>query len=458
MSYPREIAAKTGPGFRCCSTVRTGYISASDIPYTSMSVSQLKSRKINIILLAMVFAVAIFLRLPPHAFSPGAPLSFLAAIHPQPAYKKLGFDEELYRKYANAISEEGLGAYPGVVQAYIEAQTERKGSILPPVRFLFIFTGYVWHSLFGAETLEGFHQIASVFSMLTLVLATMFVWRIRGMMWAVAIAALMGFAPTQLHMSQHALVDGFLTFWATLVLWLFWENLQAPRNWRWLAGYIVALALLVVTKENSFFVWVALVALLIGNRWLRFGTTTRELLIATILGPLLGVVILVLLAGGIGTLIQCYQLSVGKNFELHYAILTGDGPWYRYLVDLMLVSPIVLLLAIGTVFRLNRTMKSEWFMSIFIAASYLIMCNLKYGMNLRYGNMWDLPLRFLAFSEIVWLASFAKRYQSAIIASAVGLLAVFEFRQYIILAVHYPLYELITHDLLQALKILKTPY
>jgi 4-amino-4-deoxy-L-arabinose transferase-like glycosyltransferase len=422
-----------------------------------MPALELRRRKIDIILLALIFALGIFLRITPHAFSPGATLHFLAPIHPQPAFNQIGFDEELYRKYANAISEEGLGAYPGVVQAYIEAQIERKGSILPPVRFLFIFTGYVWHSLFGTETLEGFHQIASVFSVLTLVLATMFAWRIRGVVWAVAIAALMGLAPTQLHMSQHALVDGFFTFWATLVLWLFWENLQAPRDWRWLAGYIVALALLVLTKENSFFVWVTLVALLIGNRWLQFGTITRELLIATILGPLLGVVILVLLAGGIGTLIQCYQLSVGKNFQLQYAILTGDGPWYRYLVDLLLVSPIVLILALGTLFRLNRTMKPELFMSIFIAASYLVMCNVKYGMNLRYANMWDLPLRFLAFSQIVVMASWAKQYRTVIIAAAVLFLTAIEFHQYIVLAVRYPLYELITHDLLQALQILKSP-
>ena len=258
-------------------------------------------------------------------------------------------------------------------------------------------------------------------------------------------------------MSQHALVDGFFTFWATLALWLFWENLQAPRDWRWLVAYILALALLVMTKENSFFVWIALVVLLAANRWLVFGTITRELLVATVVGPLLGVVGLIFLAGGLDVFLQSYQLSVGKNFQLRYAILTGDGPWYRYLVDLMLVSPIVLILAVGTVFRLNRIMKPELFMSIFIAASYLVMCNVKYGMNLRYANMWDMPLRFLAVSQIAWLASLAKRFQTAIIAIAVVLLAAIEFHQYIVLAVRYPLYELITHDLLQALKILKTP-
>src|SRR2546421_2696599 len=422
-----------------------------------MSVIEVPSRKIDIVLLAIIFAIGIFLRVTPQAFSPGASFHFLATLHPQPAWTKTGFDEGLYREYVNAVSRDGLTSYPDIVEGYIDVQKKLPGSILPPLRFLYIFTAYTWHSLFGSEALEALYQVAAFFSILTLALATFFVWRVRGPTWAIAIAALMAVAPTQLHMSQHALVDGFFTFWATLVLWLFWENLKAPRDWRWLVGYIVALALLALTKENSFFVWIALVVLLITNRWLQFGTVTRELVIATILGPLLGVVVLIFLAGGIDTFIQSYQLSVGKNFQLAYAILTGDGPWYRYLVDLLLVSPLLLVLALGTFFRLNRAMKPELFMSIFIAASYLVMCNVKYGMNLRYANMWDLPLRFLAFSQIVILASWIKQYQGLIIGAAVALLAGIEFHQYLVLAVRYPLYELVTHDLLQALQILKSP-
>src|SRR5262249_49917266 len=244
------------------------------------------------------------LRITPQAFSPGAPVNILAPLHPQPAWNKIGFDEGLYREYVNALTNDGLSSYPDIVQGYIDVQKKLPGSILPPLRFLYIFTAYVWHSIFGATPLDALHQVASFFSILTLVLATFFVWRVRGPTWALAVAALMAVAPTHLHMSQHALVDGFFTFWATLVLWLLWENLQAPRHWCWLVAYIVALALLVLTKENSFFVWVALVVLLITNGWLLFGTVARELVIATVLGPLLGVVALVFLAGGIDVFVQ----------------------------------------------------------------------------------------------------------------------------------------------------------
>ena len=423
-----------------------------------MPAPELRRRKIDLILLALIVALGIFLRLPPTAFTGSAsPLHAVEFLHPKPKMESVGFDESLYTEYVHKLATLGLSAYPLIVQDYVDRQERLQRSILSPLRFLYIYSGYLWHLSFGTDPLLALKSVASLFSVLTLFVSIAFVWRLKGKAWALAIGALMCVAPTQIHMSQHALVDGFFTFWALICLWLFWENLQAPRDWRWLVGYVVALALLILTKENSFFVWIALVALLVANHWLRFGTVTRELVIATVLGPLLGGVILVLLAGGLSQTIHTYHYSLVKNYQLQYAILTGDGPWYRYLVDLLLVSPIVLILALGTLFRLNRTMKPELFMSIFIAASYLVMCNVKYGMNLRYANMWDLPLRFLAFSQIVAMASWAKQYRTVIIAAAVLFLAAIEFHQYIVLAVRYPLYELITHDLLQALQILKSP-
>jgi len=165
---------------------------------------------------------------------------------------------------------------------------------------------------------------------------------------------------------------------------------------------------------------------------------------------------LVFLAGGVETLVTSYTLSVGHNYQLTYAIVTGDGPWHRYIVDLLLVSPVIILLAIAAVFRLDRSMKPELFVAIFIGASYLVMCNLKYGMNLRYANMWDMPLRVLAFSQLVALLQPIARQRAWIIAADVGLICALEMRQYLILFVDFPLYELVSEGLLRALKILKS--
>jgi len=411
-----------------------------------------------ILTLCAIFAVGIFLRIPAPTFStaPG-PLQQLKLLHPAPKFDAIGFDEGLYREYVNGLIAGGLTSYPDIVDHYIEVQEKLTGSILPPLRFLYIFAGYLWHQLFGTEALAALRDIASFFSVLTLFLSTAFAWRLKGKTWALSIAALMSVAPTQIHMSQHALVDGFFTFWALGSLFLLWENLRKPANWLRLTLYTFALCCLVLTKENAFFVYIALLVIIVCNRWLSFGVVSRELLLCTIAGPLLGLVTLVFLAGGFGTLLATYQLSVSKNYQLAYAILTGDGPWHRYLVDLLLVSPIILILAAGAVFRLDRSQKPEFFLFIFIAASYLVMCNIKYGMNLRYANMWDMPLRFLAVSQLIAFAGRVPRYRNLIFSSTVFVLCATELRQYIILFVQFPLYELVPEGLLRALHILKTP-
>ena len=406
----------------------------------------------------LIFLAGTFLRLPPALFDESGPLHRLALLHPNSKWHQMqlvGVDEELYRGYVEEVSHKGLVHYPDIVVGYIEKQLKLPASILPPVRFLYILAGYLWHSLFRTEALTSLKSVASFCSILTLGVAAILAWRMRGPVWSVAVTALVAVAPTQIHMSQHALVDGFFTFWAILILWMLWENLHSARNWAWLAGYTVSLALLVLTKENSFFVWIAIVLVLVANRWLHYGTVSPELLVATILGPLLGVVTLVFLAGGIDVLLGTYRLLISKNYQLPYAIKTGDGPWYRYIIDLLLVSPIIMLLAIGSIFRIDRTKRPELFLLMFVAGSYLVMCNLKYGMNLRYANMWDVPLRLLAVSTLASLVAPFRQRSVLLFGLAIAVICSFELRQYLILFVQFPLYELVSEGLLRALHILK---
>ena len=48
---------------------------------------QSRPRKIDIILLALILAIGIFLRVTPGAFAPEATLHFLAPLHPQPVVR-----------------------------------------------------------------------------------------------------------------------------------------------------------------------------------------------------------------------------------------------------------------------------------------------------------------------------------------------------------------------------------
>src|SRR5439155_15382562 len=137
------------------------------------------------------------------------------------------------------------------------------------------------------------------------------------------------------------------------------------------------------TKENAAFAGFGLAGVLLLDRWLRFGTVTSRLLLLSVAGPLVGLLILVWLCGGANTFVATYRLVVSKASVLPYAIATGDGPWYRYLVDLLLASPLIFLLAWAAIFRLKFADKPSLYLLTFVASTYLLMCNIRYGMNLR---------------------------------------------------------------------------
>lgn len=424
------------------------------------------------------------------------------------AFRRTGFDESLYRRYVNlmdggaqsadvfqkdrsvksyrmTLNGAGAAAMPGLVDFFL--QTQRPAGTeceLPPTRFLYIYTSWLWkRAQFGGTpplsaeemrksgmtddrsldadhrdpALASLHRVACLFSILLMFAGGLCAWRMLGMPAGLGVLAFMACDPMQIHFSQHALIDGFFAFWAVLCLWTTWECLRNPRSAGWLAVHAASLALMVLTKENAFFVWCALAVVLLANRWLHFGSVTPRLVLVSIAGPLLGVAVLVLLSGGIGPFTEVYQILIAKAQSLTYARMTGDGPWYRYLLDLMTVSPIVVCLALGAVFALAPSRKELAFLAVFVGASYLIMCNVRHGMNLRYASIWALPLRAAAFCMIWQICRRLGHRQWLAATIAVAGLCAYEFRQYAILATNpdLPLYELIPADLLRLVRIIK---
>ena len=391
----------------------------------------------------IVAAIGIFLRV--HSY--------------EPFFDKGGFDEQIYSTYVTELDEKGPLQYPAIVQLYIKGQSSYPIALLPPTRVTFIAAASSWHSLFGGAELESVRAVSCVASILILFLSTAIAWRMRGRAFALAVLVLMSVAPTQIYMAHRALIDGFFTLVTLLVLGSLWELLQESKPVRvWLVIYGASLALLVLTKENAAFVYAAVVGLLIVNRWLKLGRISRPVLIVTVLAPILGGLILTLCAGGFGPLFTVFSLNAAKSVITPYAIATGDGPWFRYLSDLLLVSPAVMLFAIGGAFLQKRSDAAGWYLLGFIFFSYVIMCNITYGMNLRYANMWDFPLRYLALVPIfAWAESIGGATKRAfLIVGVVGVLSLFELANYLRIFVASTVYDPIPTSLLQALDILKS--
>ncbi len=430
------------------------------------------------------------------------------------SFRRTGFDELIYRRYvylmdggkqsfavpkkdkteailSATINQTGAMATPALSQIFLETQKDQMVMCeLPPTRFLYIYTAWVWKNIKWGDAqpldrkelmaekaarppgdpyakdasrrdpaLASLNQVACGFSILLMLAGGLFAWRMLGHAAGLGVLALMAVDPLQLHLSQHAMVDGFFAFWGLMCVWTTWECLRNPASKGWLVGHGVCLALMVMTKENAFFVYCGLALVVASNRWLKFGTVTSKLLLTSIVGPLAGLSALVALAGGVEEFMGIYKTLVLKAQDLEYARLTGDGPWYRYLVDLITISPIILCLALGALFALSGQRKELAFLAVFVAATYLIMCNVRYGMNLRYTSVWGMPLRFAAFLMIWQLCSRFQRAQWAAATVAIAGLCTYELRQYAIFATDNtnPFYETVPNDMLRRVNIIKSP-
>ena len=180
-------------------------------------------------------------------------------LYPSSTFHGVGYDEELYREYVNNLISSGLTSYPDFAEGYVERQQKFPAAIFPPTRFLLHLHRV---SLASSHRRRSARRTPPCFVPVQhsdAFAAGTFVWRMGGPGFGLGVLALMAFAPTQLHMSQHALIDGFFAFWATLSLWFLWENLRQPNSARWLILYALNLGLMVMTKENAAFrlCWIA---------------------------------------------------------------------------------------------------------------------------------------------------------------------------------------------------------
>jgi len=392
-------------------------------------------------------------------------------IVPWTSHHGMGYDESWYRKFLLILDEQGLSAYPDICSAYLQdGEAETTIAKVPPVRALFVVSGLIWKRLeFGSAppadlstdagvagdpALISLHRIATLFGCLALLPAWAFARRLFPGREALAALALFACSPLLIHTSQHGLVDGVYGTCALFVLWTLFESLREKAHRGWLAGFSISFALLILAKENSIFVGIAVAGMMLFSRRLGLAPAGLRHWAAAVIGGLTALVFLSWAAGGFRTMVDVYLLFIHKVQVLPYAHETGRGPWSRYLVDLMLFTPVTLCFALGGSFRTLGGDRRAIVLLLFLGITYAIMCSVPNGMNLRYTTIWEFPLRALAAVQAGALASrFARPGLALTIVIAV--LCVLDLRQYHHFFVTYRLYELAPEYLLRASDILK---
>ncbi len=392
-------------------------------------------------------------------------------IVPWTSFQGMAYDESWYRKYVHALDAGGLAAYPDLCAAYLaDGRDEKTIAKVPPLRALFVTSAYLWKRLaFGAAppvdvnsggdpgrdpALVSLHRVSTLFGCLGLFAALAFARRLFGDAEALAALALVACSPLLIHTSQHALIDSVYGTCALLVLWTLWEAMQKGARPAWLAAFGASFMLLVLAKENAIFPATGVAVLMLFGGPLGFGRADRRHWAAAFVGGLAAVALLSAAAGGFRGMTEVYLLFMHKVAVIPDTHSSSGGPWSRSLVDLMIFTPVTLCFALGGAFRVLREDRRALGLLVFVTITCAAMCQVRYGLNLRYTAIWDFPLRSLAALQAVALVARLPR-QRVLLAVLIALLCALDLAQYHHFFVTYRLYELPTDDLLRAAKMLK---
>ncbi len=400
--------------------------------------SWLRDKK-TLIALITILAVGIFLR-----------------VWPSTGFHKVGFDEGLYSKYVANAQKVGIWNYDEVVRAYLRFQAERSDAIVPATRVGFLVPATIIADVAQLDSLVAL-RCTSLAASITLLLAVLVIgFRMSGTERMLTLGALIAVAPLQIHLAQRSLIDGYFAFWAILCAWFLWENLQNPHCLGWLIAYGISLFVIVLTKENAAFVFLALATTAIVFAFWKLGRISWPLVAVSLIAPMAAVLFLAMLVGGIAEWVSFYRGFVQKSAALPYAVHLQDGAWYRYLIDFTLLSPCIVALAFGALFQIKRESKPDVFWSVLLGASFALMSILPCGMSLRFAAYWDVPLRWLASSQLFRLSERSPQIKPHfLLPGLILILVAVDLFQYWRYFAHGAIYDPVSFHLLHVSKLIK---
>ena len=366
------------------------------------------------------------------------------------------FDEAYYLKNTEFHAKHPLTAFPSYCAAFIKHQEAEKVGIPPPTRLLYPLSAALLHNATGMSRAWSLTMISATASALMLVVTSIWAVRMFPVGVAAGITALVAVSFNQLHLSQRIMIDPLIGMFCLIATWSLWELGNRRGNKRlFLTLYICAMAAVVMVKENSFFVYLGVGALLVlGKPAKILPNLPPNMLLITVATGASAFTTLVLLSGGFEQFFRMYLLLVNRSLATPYAIIFGDGPWYRYIVDSLLAQPLPTILALAALFWAPIEDVRIRYLCIFMAVTYAIMSQVKYGMYYRYAIIWDLPIAALAVFQIRKTTSWLIPRRTALTQALVIVVICYsQFATFWQVGVISKAYALTTHELITALKL-----
>lgn len=298
-------------------------------------------------------------------------------------------DEGYYCKYASLVVHKGQRSFNDLISWYAASDEARMHPA--PVRVGYILLSAFLFKLFGVGSFGILGLISTLSFILFLYVCFYYARKYFDLDTALLTVLLLASSPLMLGLSRRALVDSSVNLLWGLAVWLFLDVLSRPKCFSYVY-FLITLFVAITFKEASlilipFFV----MAGIIGRRK---GAVIKTFQIwGVVICPLIFIFLFYgWVYGGLGPLKTAAMAIAKTHFSPHYpnpyAIYYCSGPWFKYLLDFLLLTPIVTLLFIGyagylCVHRMALDLKKTYFMLYFVYV-YGVLSSLAHSKVVRF--------------------------------------------------------------------------
>lgn len=362
-----------------------------------------------------------------------------------------GADEGHYLAYTKYLSENGFAAFPKLFEEHMKS---KDNLIWPsPLRFGYFFLSSLWFKIFH----PNFRSLAGLsltcFALL-LLFCLYFAKRYFGKGIASMFVLLLAFSPLTMAMAKRALSDSMGNMFIALSIWLFLVFLTDNKIFNFII-FAVVYAFSILVRQQSVFLICFLCLYFLIYRYIYKVNIPKIYLPAIVLLPI-GIVgsVWLISSQSLTNLISIIKLTNPLSGTNEYTALFCRGPWFRYIIDYISISPLVTILALSFIIYVsaNRSVlkdyKITYFLILFIML-YILLSSFDYNKNIRYAMILDVMIRL--FAVFMLREIFRKsKFMADIVFIAVVFLCFMDYLNFKELFFQNNIYDPVSYTLLKA--------
>ncbi len=307
-----------------------------------------------------------------------------------------GADEGNYFRQGKLLADNGFSGFNLITKEYIN-----KVSLQDAPNPFRVGANVLTAMALGIN--ESYHSITTV-CLLCFVFFLIGTFYFIEKFWGGSIALLslllLSFSPLEMAMARRALMDMPAMMALAFSCYAFWFWINSKNTGHLFTFILWTIASILLKEVNILFMLFFAAAIIYVGRENKSAVSFSHAWCALLIPPAsVGIIYLSIFGLDDGlTLFKTMHRAVSTSA---YSAQYGQGPWYRIFIDYLMLSPLVVILAIGYGWHVatgqdfDRNIKFILILSIFMVAVFSFLPK-----NVRYAIFFDVPLRILAANAL----------------------------------------------------------